>query len=92
MRDETTADRSGPAPRRPRGAGGGEEPSEAISLALRAHTHALVALKVQHQVSNGVAQLAAAGSSLDPGNSCHLRDAQLDDQRPRENALLRSWH
>jgi hypothetical protein len=68
------------------------EPSEAISLALRAHTHALVALKVQHQVSNGVAQLAAAGSSLDPGNSCHLRDAQLDDQRPRENALLRSWH
>jgi hypothetical protein len=36
--------------------------------------------------------LAAAGSSLDPGNSGHLRDAQLDDQRPRENALLRSWH
>jgi hypothetical protein len=25
---------------------------------------------------------------LDPGNSCHLRDAQLDDQRPRENALV----
>ena len=51
------------APRRPVGAGG--ERSEPVRLGVRDYTHALFAPKVQHKVSNGVTDLAAAGSSLD---------------------------
>jgi hypothetical protein len=47
------------------------------------------ALKVQRKESNGVAGLAAAGSSLDRVKLRRLvpsQRLQLDDQRPRENA------
>src|SRR5437867_6983318 len=64
-------------PRRPIGAGGGEELSRSGSVPVIT-THALFALKVQRKLSNGVAGLATAGSSLDRaenrGNSCHLSD------------------
>src|SRR5205807_8977311 len=51
-------------PRRPIGAGGGEELSRSGSVPVIT-THALFALKVQRKLSNGVAGLATAGSSLD---------------------------
>jgi hypothetical protein len=44
------------------------------------------ALKAQRKESNGVAGLAAAGSSLDRVKLRQLVPLQLDDQRPRENA------
>ena len=47
----------------PQGAGGGEEPSHSGSLSVTT-TDALFAANVQRKVSNGVAQFAAAGSSL----------------------------
>jgi hypothetical protein len=63
-----------------------------VRLAVRGHTHALFALKVQRKVSNGVAGLTAAGSSLDRaenrGNSCHISDWPM----PSQASLLRSWH
>ncbi len=48
-------------------------------------THAPFALKVQRQVSNGVAGLAAAGSSLDrqKARPSRAQRCKLDDQRPR---------
>jgi hypothetical protein len=63
-------------PRRPTGAGGGEESSRSGSLSVT--TDALFAGKVQCKVSNGVAGLAAAASSLDrpkiAGIPAHLSD------------------
>jgi hypothetical protein len=56
-----------------RGAGGEEE--QAVTLAGVTTTHALLAEKVQRKVRNGVARLAAAGSSLDRQKSFHLGDA-----------------
>jgi hypothetical protein len=62
-------------PRRPIGAGGGEESSRSGSLSVIT-THALFALKVQRKVSNGVAGLAAAGSSLDRQKSWQFLPSQ----------------
>src|SRR5262249_40450595 len=70
----------------PRGAGGGggAKPSGLLSPT---NPKALAAGKVQRKVSNAVAGLVAAGSSLDRaenrGNSCHLSDA-LRDQGPHK--------
>jgi hypothetical protein len=66
-----------PSPAEAHGALAGEK-SEAIRLAVRGHTHALFALKVQRKVSNGVAGLAAARSSLEArGPSCVSQTSQL---------------
>ena len=51
-----------PAEAHGRWRGRGAKPSGLLSVTT---THALLALKVQRKVSNGVASLAAAGSSLD---------------------------
>ena len=55
--------------------GRGAKPSGLLSVTT---TDALFARKVQRKLSNGVAGLAPAGSSLDRaenrGNSCHLSD------------------
>src|SRR5262245_62495485 len=62
--------------------------SEPLRLGVRAHTHALCALKVQPKLSNGVAGFTAGGSSLDqrvregagcwpPGPSCVSPAPQL---------------
>src|SRR5216684_546287 len=52
------------------------ERSEPIWLGVRDHTHALFALKVQRKLSNGVAGLAAAGSSLDRQKSRQFLPSQ----------------
>src|SRR5205807_1884196 len=60
--------------------------SEPVRLGIRAHTHALFALKVQRKVSNGIAGLAADGASLDPQKSrpnSRLTAMPLDGQRRR---------
>jgi hypothetical protein len=49
-------------------------------------THALLAGKVQHKVRNGVAQLAAAGSSLDRQKFLQWRRCASMNERPRKNA------
>jgi hypothetical protein len=80
-------------PRRPTGAGGGEERSH--RLAVRATTHALFAGKVQRKVRNCVAQLAAAGSSLDRPKIAAIpaiSAMRLDDQAPAQHPPPRSWH
>src|SRR5438094_7383994 len=51
-------------PRRPIGAGGGEELSRSGSVPVIT-THALFARKVQRKLSNGVAGFSPGGSSLD---------------------------
>jgi hypothetical protein len=48
-------------------------------------THALLALKVQRKVSNGVAGLAAAGSSLDRPKIAAIPPLSAIDQRPRKH-------
>src|SRR5258708_5664682 len=52
------------------------ERSEPIWLGVRDHTHALFARKVQRKLSNGVAGLAAAGSSLDRQKSRQFLPSQ----------------
>jgi hypothetical protein len=75
----------------PRGAGGGEEQTGQASLSAIT-THALFALKVHRKVSNGVAQLAAAGSSLDRPQTAAIPAISAMDQRPAQASLLRPWH
>jgi hypothetical protein len=47
-------------------------------------THALFALKVQRKVRNGVAGLAAGGSSLDRQKFLQCRRCASMTERPRE--------
>ena len=65
----------------------GFEPASGRAAVARqtVSTHAPFALKVQRQVSNGVAGLAAAGSSLDrqKARPSRAQRCKLDDQRPR---------
>jgi hypothetical protein len=51
-------------------------------------THALFALKVQRKVSNGVAGLAAIGSSLDRQKSRQFLPSQRATNAPRKHPLL----
>src|SRR5437867_10053760 len=69
-------------PPRPIGAGGAEERAGQARCPLIT-THALFARKVQRKLSNGVAGLAAAGSSLDRQKIAAVRAIsamQIDDQ------------
>jgi hypothetical protein len=60
-------------------------------MTASATTHALFAVKVQRKVSNGVAGLAAAGSSLDRQKSRQL-PAFSDRPTPAQASLPTSWH
>jgi hypothetical protein len=77
-----------PPPPKPRGGpgalAGGEEQAGQASLPV-ATTHALFAVKVQRKVSNGVAGLAAAGSSLD-----RQKSRQLEFRRLFERGVIKS--
>src|SRR5467141_3095258 len=66
---------STPPPPKPRGGPSAlaRQRSEPVWLGVRDHTHALFALKVQRKLSNGVADFAAAGSSLDRQKSRAIR-------------------
>src|SRR5438552_11910034 len=71
-------------PRRPTGRwrGRGAKPSGLLSVTT---TDALLALKVQRKVSNGVAGLAAAGSSLDRQKIAASPAITAIDQRPHQH-------
>jgi len=71
-------------PRRPIGRwrGRGAKPSGLLSVTT---THALLAGQVQRKVSNGVAQLAAAGSSLDRQKIAASPAISAIDQRPHKH-------
>ena len=80
-------------PRRPIGAGGERGASGRLGVRDHHTTHALFALKVQRKVSNGVAGLAAGGSSLDRQKSRPIRALQpcrSMAQRWAQNACWRS--
>src|SRR5215813_6945620 len=77
-----------PAEAHGRWRGRGAKPSGLLSVTT---THALLALKVQRKVSNGVAGLAAAGSSLDRPKIAAV-PALSDRPTPAQASLLRSWH
>src|SRR5262245_40295191 len=71
-----------PAEAHGRWRGRGAKPSGLLSVTA---THALLALKVQRKVSNGVAGLAAAGSSLDRPKS---RQSPPLSDRPTPRATI----
>ena len=54
-------------------------------------TDALFAGIVQRKVSNGIAGLAAAGSSLDRHKIAAIPAISAIDQTPRKHPCLRSW-
>src|SRR5262249_26468855 len=70
-----------PAEAHGRWRGRGANPSGLLSVTA---THALLALKVQRKVSNGVAGLAAAGSSLDRPKIAAVPAPQRSTHPPRK--------
>src|SRR5215471_5693622 len=71
-----------PAEAHGRWRGRGAKPSGLLSVTT---THALLALKVQRKVSNGIAGLAAAGSSLDQAKIAAVPAPQRARKHP-------CWH
>src|SRR5262245_11130559 len=71
-----------PAEAHGRWQGRGAKPSGLLSVTT---THALLALKVQRKVSNGVAGLAAAGSSLDRPKIAAIPTLSAIDRPPRKH-------